>query len=63
MTLHEEPVNELERPREPKPPARAPRDRADDARRNQTGRESQNIDSNTGRRRTPKPHEDGVPTD
>jgi hypothetical protein len=61
MTLHDEPVNPPEQPREPKPPARDPRDPADDASRSR--RESPGGDSNTGRRRTPKPHEDGVPAD
>ena len=62
MTPYDEPVNNPDRPREPEAP---PKDRSDPdgARRGGTGRESRNDDPDTGRRRTPKPHEDGVPND
>jgi hypothetical protein len=61
MTPYDDPVNKPERPREPERPAPDRGDRTDDATRGGPGRET--SDSNTGRRRTPKPHEDGVPTD
>jgi hypothetical protein len=62
MTPYDEPTSQPERPRDIEPPAKDRRDH-DDATRGGTGRESREVDPDTGRRRTPKPHQDGVPTD